>query len=149
MAMGDSPTKLVCWSGVPGSESIRCGGAVECCGEVAVAVPFPSPRADGYPVVSLGSETATTTTTTSAPDIEGLINRCPDRAALTTLPFVISIHHQEMSEKLQQALTLRDKLDSLMRRTVATQRKCEQLEHENKYLQEFVGNVVNSELIKK
>jgi hypothetical protein len=52
-------------------------------------------------------------------------------------------------EKLQHALTLRDKLDSLIRRTVATQRKCEQLEHENKYLQDYVGNVVNSELLKK
>lgn len=50
---------------------------------------------------------------------------------------------------LQHALILRDKLDSLMRRTVATQTKCEQLEHENRYLQEYVGNVVNNELIQK
>jgi len=46
--------------------------------------------------------------------------------------------------KLEEALQLRDKLDSLIRRTVQTKKRCEKLDHDNKYLQDYVGNLMNS-----
>lgn len=51
---------------------------------------------------------------------------------------------QTRETKLDQALKLRDKLDSLLRRTVQTQRKCEKLNHDNRYLQDYVGNLMDS-----
>lgn len=46
--------------------------------------------------------------------------------------------------KFEEALYLRDKLDSLIRRTVQTKKRCEKLDHDNKYLQDYVGNLMNS-----
>lgn len=45
---------------------------------------------------------------------------------------------------LEKALRLRDKLDALLRRTMKTKQQCDRLEQDNKYLQEFVGNLMNS-----
>ncbi|KAH3679100.1 hypothetical protein WICPIJ_008708 [Wickerhamomyces pijperi] len=51
---------------------------------------------------------------------------------------------EEPETELEKALKLRDKLDALLRRTLRTKQQCERLEQDNKYLQEFVGNLMNS-----
>lgn len=55
-----------------------------------------------------------------------------------------TLEEEKPFSKYEQALQLRDKLDSLIRRTVQTKKKCDKLDHDNKYLQEYVGNLMNS-----
>lgn len=51
-----------------------------------------------------------------------------------------------MSEptNLEKTIQLRDKLEALIRRTSQTKNNCDKLDHDNKYLQEYVGNLMNS-----
>lgn len=65
-------------------------------------------------------------------------------AAATTTTTTASDEEMKPFSKYEQAVQLRDKLDSLIRRTVQTKKKCDKLDHDNKYLQEYVGNLMNS-----
>lgn len=77
-------------------------------------------------------------TTDSNKDAGGIVTETP--------PLGAQGEDQETKHltKFEEALHLRDKLDALIRRTVQTKKRCEKLDHDNKYLQEYVGNLMNS-----
>jgi hypothetical protein len=54
------------------------------------------------------------------------------------------VEPEKEASNLEKAIQLRDKLEALIRRTAQTKKKCEKLEHDNKYLQEYVGNLMHS-----
>lgn len=70
----------------------------------------------------------------------------PETTTTATAASTTTASDEEMKpfSKYEQAVQLRDKLDSLIRRTVQTKKKCDKLDHDNKYLQEYVGNLMNS-----
>ncbi|CCH42812.1 hypothetical protein BN7_2356 [Wickerhamomyces ciferrii] len=55
-----------------------------------------------------------------------------------------AIDDDQPLSKFEESLQLRDKMEALIRRTVQTKKRCDKLDHDNKYLQEYVGNLMNS-----
>lgn len=108
---------------------------------------IPSHETGGQSIPSAIQDESTATQPQSGNDDSIAVQQATIPETTITAPAAAATTSDEEMKpfsKYEQAVQLRDKLDSLIRRTVQTKKKCDKLDHDNKYLQEYVGNLMNS-----